>query len=457
MLLRHLINTFKNRLNTREKFPKSEFRNDTKFIRDANWKAAETPIPLRCRHVELTAPGNDTKMVINAMNSKADGYMFDLEDSMSPTRCNVSSAHENLLQLVNGTICHIDDKKTYTLNATTTPTLHVRVRGLHLEQDGGSAFLYDVAEFMEHCAWPLLESGRGPYLYIPKLESYEDSLFVNDVLSQCEHYLAMPHGSTKTTVLIETFPSIFQTNEILYAQKERITALNCGRWDYLFSMIKCNPDVLFPEREQMSMEKVFLKDYVGEIVRTCHRRNIHAMGGMSAFIPSAGADITNTVRRDKELEIQLGCDGAWVAHPAMIEQVQSLFRSAFNGAPHQKHRCGVPPKTPRTFLSETGAQTARSLEQSVHASLFYLHAWLQGHGAVAYAGKMEDLATFEIAAHQLKNWIQHNVVLDTGIPTSTSLVFDLIDKHNFEAKPTALLKKYLSGHYSFLSEAAESC
>jgi malate synthase len=450
-LLRHITEKFQSRIETRT-VPPLHFRKDMECIRKGDWKAAPTPAPLQCRHVELTGPGNDAKMVINAMNSKADGYMFDLEDSMAPTRFNVQRAHHNLRQLVAGTLCHSTADRTYRIESTRPPTLSVRVRGLHMKQGGVSAMLYDICEFMEHSAWPLLESGRGPFLYIPKLETYEDSLFVDDVLSECEKQLSLPHGSTKTTVLIETFPSIFQTDEIIYAQKDRLVGLNCGRWDYLFSMIKYNPDILFPDREQLSMDKRFLKEYVLEIVNTCHKRDVHAMGGMSAFIPTPGRDIAETLRRDKILELQRGCDGAWVAHPGMIEQVQGIFRSGLNGASHQKHR-RPSLATRRTFLEVSGTVTKQSFESNVKASLFYLDAWLQGHGAVAYNGMMEDLATFEIAAQQLNNWCAHGAALaPTGTVVTTQLLFSSIDNENYPDKTSNLLKKYVTGNYNFLGD-----
>ncbi len=311
-----------------------KFREDTENIRNGDWKAGLTPENLQKRWVEITGPGNDAKMVINAMNSNANGYMLDLEDSLSPTPSNILKAHENIRGVVQRNLEFQSDSKKYTLNKDLNPTFMVRTRGLHLPENGT---IYDICTFLEQNGKQLYEEGRGPYLYIPKLETYEEAKFINTLLNECEDHLGLPENSVKVTVLIETFPAIFQTDEIIYALKDRIVGLNCGRWDYLFSMIKSIPEIAFPDRSTLHMGLPFMEAYVRQIVRTCHQRNIHAMGGMSAFIPTKGDDILSKVKDDKILEISRGCDGAWVAHPGLIEPVQTLFEEFLDSKGHQKH------------------------------------------------------------------------------------------------------------------------
>jgi len=395
-------NLLKTRLTAATSF---RFREDTENIRSAEWKAAETPANLQKRWVEITGPGNDAKMVINALNSKADGYMLDLEDSMSPTAANVQQAHENIRRVVRGDLTYKTAEKTYALNQTDHPTFMVRVRGLHMS---AHATIYDICEFLEHNGKQLYEEGRGPYLYIPKLETYEEALFIDTLLKECEEQLGLPENSVKVTVLIETFPAIFQTDEIVYALRGRITGLNCGRWDYLFSMIKSLPKMAFPDRATLQMGLPFMEAYVRQIVRTCHTRDIHAMGGMSAFIPTSDTDIYDKVRDDKMLEISRGCDGAWVAHPGLIEPVQQLF--ADHVSPHQKHV--VPDAVTAEELHPhkmNGPFSQECLANNLAVASAYTQEWLSGNGAVAIDGLMEDLATAEISLAQLRNWKHNNI------------------------------------------------
>lgn len=416
-------------------------RQDLEHVRSQNWKAASTPKDLMCRHVEITGPGNDAKMVINALNSQADGYMFDLEDSMSPTVANVRTAHQNIRRIVDGTLAFETASKSYRLNDQHQPTFHVRARGLHLpHHDGGSGMLYDIVEFLEGSAHQMIDADKQPYLYIPKLESYEEAAFVNSVLEECEDYLGLPVGTVKTTVLIETFPAIFQTDEIIYALNNRIVGLNCGRWDYLFSMMKSLPDHVFEDRAQLTMGKSFMEAYVRQIVSTCHRRDIHAMGGMSAFIPSKG-DMTEVLKKiadDKMLEISRGCDGAWVAHPGLIEPVKALFQEHIGA--HQKT---VQPSLPSEYdfypfkepLEETDPAPAVAVASE------YISNWLDGNGAVAINGLMEDMATAEISLSQVRNWVNNGVV-------------DELDLSDVKPRIRHITEQYIKQDADFIADVA---
>ena len=415
------------------KFAPLGVRDDLEHVRTQNWQAAPTPQDLLCRHVEITGPGNDAKMVINALNSQADGYMFDLEDSMSPTVANVRDAHQNIRRIVDGTLAFETVDKSYRLNEQRQPTFHVRARGLHLpHHDGGSAMLYDIAEFLEGSAHQMIDAGKQPYLYIPKLESYEEAAFVNSVLEECEDYLSLPAGTVKTTVLIETFPAIFQTDEIIYALNNRIVGLNCGRWDYLFSMIKSLPEHVFEDRTELTMCKPFMEAYVRQIVSTCHRRNIHAMGGMSAFIPSKGdmSEVLQKVADDKMLEISRGCDGAWVAHPGLIGPVKSLFEEHI-GANQKKVQQSLPHAGDFYPFKEPFKEPLEVADPApaVAVATEYISQWLDGNGAVALNGLMEDMATAEISLSQVRNWVNNNVVDEIDLAAVQPRIRHIIEQY----------------------------
>ncbi len=403
------------------------YREDTKHIREGDWKAGEIPDKLKKRHVELTGPGNDPKMVINAMNSNANCYMLDIEDSMSPSWDNVVNAHNNIKLVSRGELKYETPKKLYEVTNSTPPTFLVRARGLHMmeenvrNKDGTpiQATLFDIGTHLYNNGKHMTETEQGPFMYIPKLENYEDAVYVNNVLSQAENMLGLKENSTKVTVLIETFPAIFQTHEIVHALKDRIVGLNCGRWDYIFSMIKSlNTKMEFPDRNTLTMEQPFLEAYVEQIVKTCHERGIHAMGGMSAFIPTKDPqqnnEIIKTILNDKQLEINRGCDGAWVAHPGLITSIKDLFADNL--------RCdnqidtfvasGTVENSRLRQLTPEKEFTKKELQNNISVTLQYIAAWLHGNGAVAINNLMEDLATAEISAAQLKNWSQFNTKLD---------------------------------------------
>ena len=409
-----------------------EIRKDTEHIRnDITWKVKPNVDKLTCRHVEITGPANDTKMVINAMNSKANGYMMDKEDSMSPTWDNVVEGMYNCYHLSRDTLkFNIGDKK-YKLNKELikSPTFHVRTRGLHMKEsnvltaagEGIPALIWDLCSHSYHNASILSEKKCGPYFYFPKLETYEEAVLINDILTDMESYLSIKPNQTKCTVLIETLPAIFQSEEIIYGLKNYISGLNCGRWDYLYSLIKhktaTSTDVL-PNRNLLTMDLPFLEHYVDKIVDDCHRRGCHAMGGMSADIPTKKDNIKEDnfdhVINDKLLEIARGCDGAWVAHPKLIEPVQTLFLEKLENNPNQLKYLKNDQKVKSSELLEIQPQlkavnnyTEIELDNNIRVSLQYLTNWLLGVGAVNINNKMEDLATAEISLAQLKQWLTY--------------------------------------------------
>ena len=478
-------NEYNDCISNRDKVIK-DYRDDTKTIRNSSWLANKIPDNLKKRHVELTGPGNSSKMVINAMNSTANCYMLDIEDSMSPTWDNVVNAHKNILPAVSKTLTFETDKKKYEITNETPPILHVRARGLHMYEHNVinknnepiQATLFDIGTHLFNNGKYMVDNNLGPYMYIPKLENYEDAVYVNNVLSSSEEILGLEPNSTKVTVLIETFPAIFQTHEIIYALKERIVGLNCGRWDYIFSMIKSlNNKVNFPDRSTLDMNQPFMEAYVNQIVNTCHQRGIHAMGGMSAFIPTndetRNAEILDIIVKDKELEISRGCDGAWVAHPGLINLVRDLFESKIddNQIDSFKGDKDVLENSKLIDLGNNNQFTQLELEKNISVLLQYLAAWLDGNGAVAINNLMEDLATAEISASQIKNWKTFNTELKSNRNNQFNTVFyNLLDKEltklhtnsevNYAKKyfNTAkyILEEYLENDYKFLSDAAKS-
>lgn len=466
-------------LNERKKvFQHSDYnyRNDTKEIRKSDWTAKSTPESLLKRHVELTGPGNDSKMVINAINSSANAYMLDLEDSMTPSWDNVIDAHSNIIQAVRGTLSDtkMDSKgniiKEYNINNDNKPSFFVRARGLHMLENNVtnndhkplSATVFDIGTFMFHNAKYLHNNKMGPNLYIPKLESYEDAKFISRVINECEELLDIPHGTTNVTVLIETFPAIFQTNEIIYALKDHIVGLNCGRWDYLFSMIKClGSKTILPDRNLLSMNQPFLEAYVNEIVTSCHRRNIHAMGGMSAFIPTTDKDenirILNDITMDKILEIERGCDGAWVAHPGLIQPIQDLFEDKLGGDNMINYIPDVitmkvdKDKDDLIKLDGEVSYSESTLRDNISISLQYISAWLSGNGAVALNNLMEDLATSEISVFQIKQWLNNNVTIDGDYGLNEEILTKIIDEE-YEKMLKSNMVNYASRNFVFAKD-----
>jgi malate synthase len=405
-----------------------DFRHDTAPLRAADWRVAPLPMALLDRRVEITGPV-DPKMVINALNSGAQVYMADFEDSTSPTWANLIAGQQALRAAVAGTLEHTSaDGKRYALKPfAEQAVLMVRPRGWHLDEkhlriDGApiSASLFDLGLFAFHNAQALAAKDRGPYFYLPKLQSMEEAALWESVLAAIEQALGLPTAQCRVTVLIETLPAAFEMDEILHALRTRVAGLNCGRWDYIFSWIKTfrrHRDKVLPERGQVTMTQPFLKAYSELLVRTCHRRGAHAMGGMAAQIPIAGDAAANAlalerVRADKLREVTSGHDGTWVAHPALIPLAREVFDAHMAG-PHQQHvlRDDVQPSRNALLATPLGSISRAGFDNNVEVCVRYLAAWLDGQGCVPIHWLMEDAATAEIARAQLWQWLH---VADAG-------------------------------------------
>ena len=407
-----------------------DFLTETRKVRDADWRVARLPDDLRRRIVEITGPV-DRKMVINALNSGADCFMADFEDSNAPTWENNVQGQWNLMDAVRRRIGFNDPAtgKTYRLNEKIA-TLLVRPRGLHLPErhllvDGrptpGS--LFDFGLYFFHNARALLERGTGPYFYLPKLESHLEARLWNDVFLHAEKALDLPVSTIRATVLIETLPAAFEMDEILFELREHAAGLNCGRWDYIFSFIKTlqhDPAAVLPDRSQVTMEQPFLRAYTQLCVRTCHRRGAFAMGGMAAQIPikndeEASRRALEKVRADKLREVMDGHDGTWVAHPGLVPVAQVIFEAAMWG-PNQLDRSREDVRATAADLLRvpTGTRTEEGLRLNVRVGVQYIEAWLRGSGCVPLYNLMEDAATAEISRAQIWQWIRHGASLEDG-------------------------------------------
>ena len=401
------------------------FRKDTRTIRESAWRVAPIPAALLDRRVEITGPA-ERKMIINALNSGAKVFMADFEDSSAPTFANQMDGQSNLRDAVNGSIAFTSaDGKSYILNDNPA-VLMVRPRGWHLLDrhfrvagEPMSGALVDFALFAFHNARRLQQLDRGPYFYLPKLESMEEAALWQEVMELTESELQLPAGCIKVTVLIETLPAAFQMHEILHALRSRVVGLNCGRWDYIFSYLKTlrgHRDRVLPERGQVAMTSPFLKAYSELLIQTCHRRGAFAMGGMAAQIPIKGDDAANDaalakVRADKLREVHAGHDGTWVAHPALVAVAQEIFDAYMPAA----NQLGVMRDdvhvTAAQLLAAPGGTVSRSgFDNNVEVCLRYTAAWLDGLGCVPIHHLMEDAATAEIARAQLWQWL-HNGAL----------------------------------------------
>lgn len=418
-----------------------DFRTDTAAIRAGQWRVAPLPSALLDRRVEITGPV-DPKMVINALNSGAQVYMADFEDSTSPTWANLIAGQRALKQAVAGSLewTAPDSGKRYALKPfEQQAVLLVRPRGWHLDEkhlriDGArmSGALFDLGLFAYHNANVLAAKDRGPYFYLPKMESMEEAQLWNDVLDHVERTLGLANGQIKVTVLIETLPAAFEMDEILHALRTRIAGLNCGRWDYIFSYLKtfrAHRDKVLPERSQVTMTQPFLRAYAELLVQTCHKRGAHAMGGMAAQIPISGDEAANEaalakVRADKLREVTAGHDGTWVAHPALIPLARQIFDERMPSA-HQQHvlREDVFVIAEDLITPSTGTITRAGFEGNVEVCVRYLAAWLDGNGCVPIHWLMEDAATAEIARAQLWQWLHGNgLFLDDGTPVDFALL-----------------------------------
>jgi malate synthase len=411
-----------------------DFLPETASVRSADWQVAPTANDLNDRSVEITGPV-ESKMMINALNSGAKVFMADLEDATSPTWENAMGGQWNLKQVVRRKLTFSSvDGRDYNLKAAGLATLVVRPRGWHLNEkhilfDGHpmSGSLVDFGLYFFHNAKELIERGSGPYFYLPKIESHLEARLWNEVFNFAQDRLAIPRGTIRATVLIETILAAFEMDEILFELKDHAAGLNAGRWDYLFSMIKTfsgSKDVIFPDRVQLTMTVPFMRSYTKLLVATCHRRAAHAIGGMAAFIPSRKDPEANSraiakVREDKEREAGDGFDGTWVAHPDLVPIAQVVFSKALGERAHQKDNLAVQGRliAAKDLLPspiEGGRVTEEGVSGNISVALQYISSWLQGFGAVAINNLMEDAATAEIARAELWQWVKFEVRLAEG-------------------------------------------
>lgn len=443
------------------KYP--DFLKETESIRNSEWQVAPAPHDLLDRRVEITGPV-EAKMMINALNSGAYVFMADIEDSLSPTWKNVIDGQINLKKAVRKTLTFQNpDGKSYKLNEKLA-TLLVRPRGWHLLENnvivGGapiSASLLDFGLYFFHNAEELKKRGTGPYFYLPKMESHLEARLWNDVFNYAQDALSIPRGTIRATVLIETILASFEMEEILYELKDHMSGLNAGRWDYIFSTIKkfsSDKDFIFPDRAQVTMRVPFMRAYCKLLVKTCHKRGAHAMGGMAAFIPSRKDPKINEVAltkvtEDKELEVETGFDGTWVAHPDLVPVAIPVFNKAFGSKPNQKDKqldVTVSAKDLLDVAIEGGKVTESGMRNNVNVALQYIESWLRGLGAAAIHNLMEDAATAEISRAQLWQWIKVGAKLDDGRPITKELYREIRDSE------LAILTTGGAGRYK---EAAE--
>jgi len=417
---------------------KPDFLKDTKKIREAEWTIAPMPQDLLDRRVEITGPV-DRKMIINALNSGAKVFMADFEDSNTPTWGNLIDGQINLRDAIRRAITYADPstQKQYKLNDEVA-VLFVRPRGWHLEErhvlvDGEpmSASIFDFGLYFFHNANELLARGSGPYFYLPKMESHLEARLWNDIFVHAQQKIGLPGGTIKATVLIETILAAFEMDEILYELREHSAGLNCGRWDYIFSFIKkfsVDAQAVLPDRAQVTMTTHFMRSYSRLAIKTCHRRNVHAMGGMSAYIPVKTDPVANEkaiaqVCADKEREAGDGHDGTWVAHPGLVPVAMEVF-DRLMPQPNQIAR-QLPDYNPTAadlLQVPDGQITEAGLRQNVAVGLGYLEAWLRGIGCVPLFNLMEDAATAEISRAQLWQWVHNRVKLSDGRVVDAALV-----------------------------------
>jgi len=418
-----------------------DFLMETSNVREGDWTVGHIPSDLEKRRVEITGPV-DRKMIINALNSGADVYMADFEDSHSPTWTGTVQGQLNLRDAVNGTIEYRGpDGRSYRLNSKTA-TLVVRPRGLHLKENHVliasrviSASFFDYGLYLFHNVKKLREKGSGPYYYLPKMENHQEARLWNDVFNRSEEILGLPHGTIKCSVLIENILAAFEMEEILYELRDHITALNFGRWDYTFSFIKKlghDKRFLVPERSQLPMTTHFLQLCSLLLVESCHKHGAYAIGGMAAQVPiknnpRAAADAMDKVVLDKEREVSQGYDGAWVAHPGLVPVVMSIFMNGMEGLNqlNARHR-DLKVTAGDLLMVPKGTITEQGLRGNISVSLRYLESWLRGVGCVSINNLMEDTATVEISRSQIWQWIHHGAHLTDGREITPELFHTLL-------------------------------
>jgi malate synthase len=422
-----------------------DFLSETRAVREADWQVARVPnADLQKRWVELTGP-TERKMLINALNSGADVYMADFEDANTPSWQNMVEGQVNLVDAVERSISFDNpDGRVYRLNDKTA-TLLVRPRGWHLPEkhiliDGSpiSGSLFDFGVYFFHNARKLIDNGSGPYFYLPKLENHREARLWNAVFEFAQDALAIPRGTIKATVLLETILAAFEMDEILYELRDHSGGLNAGRWDYIFSIIKkfsSRPDFLLPDRAQVSMTVPFMRAYTELLVKTCHRRGAFAMGGMAAFIPSRRDPKVNEValpkvREDKLRESRDGFDGTWVAHPDLVPVARDVFAEFMGDRPNQLDRqrpeVSVEAQQLLDLRVPGGEITEAGLRSNISVGMQYIESWLRGTGAAAIFNLMEDAATAEISRSQVWQWVHRGATLSTGQRVTRELVLKFV-------------------------------
>ncbi|GAA0851168.1 malate synthase A [Streptosporangium amethystogenes subsp. fukuiense] len=426
-----------------------DFLPETRHVRESEWHVAPPAPGLEDRRVEITGPV-DRKMTINALNSGAKVWLADFEDANAPTWENTVNGQLNLRDALDRTIDFSVGEKSYTLKPDSElATIVVRPRGWHLEEkhltlDGTpfSASLVDFGLYFFHSAQRQIAKGKGPYFYLPKMESHLEARLWNDVFVRAQELLDIAQGTIRATVLIETYPAAFEMEEILYELRDHSAGLNAGRWDYLFSVIKKfrtrGREFLLPERNAVTMTAPFMRAYTELLVSTCHRRGAHAIGGMAAFIPSRRDPEVNKialekVTADKTRESGDGFDGSWVAHPDLVPICREVFDAVLGSRPNQLDRLredvSVSAADLLAVAKTPGDITEAGLRNNVDVALRYLAAWMGGLGAVAIHNLMEDAATAEISRSQIWQWIHNDIKLaDTGAPVTRELVEQIIDE-----------------------------
>lgn len=421
-----------------------EFLKETADLRQRDWVLHNTPADLQDRRVEITGPV-DRKMIINALNSQAKVFMADFEDSNSPTWANCINGQVNLYDAIRKTISYIDpqSKKNYTLNKKTA-VLIVRPRGWHLDESHiliddkpMSASIFDSMLYLFHNAQALLAEGTGVYFYLPKLESHSEARLWNDVFVKAQQLMNLPNTCIKVTVLIETITAAFEMDEIIYELRDHIVGLNCGRWDYIFSFIKKfrnHAECLLPDRQQVTMNCHFLQSYVNLLIKTCHRRGIHAMGGMAAQIPikddpKANQEAMERVSADKLREALAGHDGTWVAHPGLIPVALEAFDQIMPQANQLTKLPAGHDITSQDLLAvPPGDITESGVRNNITVALIYLESWLMGNGCVPIRNLMEDAATAEICRAQLWQWVHFSAQLSSGDTLTEALLRNWLEE-----------------------------
>ena len=440
-----------------------DFPAETRSVREGMWRVAPIPRDLMDRRVEITGPV-DRKMIVNALNSGANVYMADFEDANSPTWANNVEGQINLRDRWLGKIDFTDPRTGKQYKVGPKPAvLIVRPRGWHLPEkhvtvDGEqvSGALFDFALYFFHNARALIEQGTGPYFYLPKLENRLEAALWNDVFVHAQQRLALPNGTIKATVLIETLPAAFEMDEILWEMRDHITGLNAGRWDYIFSFIKKfneNPNYILPDRIQVVMGKAFLRAYALLLIKTCHRRGAFAMGGMAAQIPvtnnpKANEEAFAQVRADKEREVRDGHDGTWVAHPDLVPVAKDVFDRLMQG-PNQLNRLRDDVQVSRDDLLQIheGTKTEEGVRLNICVGVQYIEAWLRGRGAVPIYNLMEDAATAEISRAQIWQWIKYKAELENGTKATPAFFERALDEEMERVKREIGASAYARGRF----------